>query len=106
MLCRRLITSTAAATALVVGIPLQAQTDAENQSAMPLAGTTLPAETLRESRFRILDLDGDNFITREEVHADDAVLTSQFRSLDRNDDGRLSEAEYVLFGVPESAVAE
>ena len=108
MLTRRLIAHAGAAAALAVAIPLQvqAQSDTDTQSAMPLAGVTLPAETLRESRFRFLDLNGDEYLTREEIDEDDPVLSSQFRSLDRNNDGRLSKVEYVSIGKLEPSTAQ
>jgi len=65
---------------------------------MTLSGETLPMESVRDARFRFIDLDGDGYITRQEIGEDDGVLRSQFTSLDTDGDERLSEAEYVLFG--------
>ena len=81
--------------------PLHAQSTTDNRGAAPLAGQTLPAETLRESRFRFLDLNGDQHITLNEIDTGNSVLRSQFDSLDWNHDGRLSKSEYVTNGRPE-----
>jgi len=96
----RTITFAAAAASLALTIPLHAQSDVEEQSAMPIAGVTLPSETLREGRFRILDLNGDEFLSEDEIGEDDPILRSQFSSLDTDNDGRLSKPEYVLNGRP------
>lgn len=57
-------------------------------------GTAPPMEKLREGRFGFLDTNGDGYLTRDEIDADDEVLRSQFGSLDANGDGRLSPDEY------------
>ena len=77
-----------------------AQSDTDDRAAMPIVGQTLPAETIRESRFRFLDLDGDQYLTLREIDSGNAVLRSQFDSLDWDNDGRLSKSEYVLNGRP------
>ena len=77
-----------------------AQSNTDDRAAMPIAGQTLPAETIRESRFRFLDLDGDQYLTLEEIDSGNPVLRSQFDSLDWDNDGRLSKSEYVLNGRP------
>lgn len=76
------------------------QTKTEKSAPTPLAGQTLPSETLREGRFRILDLNGDHYLTIGEIGEKNPVLRSQFDSLDWNNDGKLSEPEYVLNGRP------
>lgn len=96
---RSAIVAAIAAFAFTTTIP--AQSASEGQSIMSIAGETLPAETLRESRFRFLDLDGDGFVKLDEIDPEDSVLRSQFDSLDWNNDGRLSEAEFVLNGRPQ-----
>ena len=77
-----------------------AQKSNDSGATTPIAGQTLPSETLREGRFRILDLNGDNYLTPDEIGDSNPVLRSQFDSLDWNNDGRLSEPEYVLNGRP------
>lgn len=59
-----------------------------------------PMESVRDARFRFLDLDGNGFIAPREVDSDQAVLRSQFDSLDADGDGRLSEDEFVKFTNP------
>lgn len=76
------------------------QTKAGDRAIAPIAGQTLPSESLREARFRILDLNGDRYITADEIDKRSSILRSQFDSLDWNHDGKLSEPEYVLNGRP------
>jgi hypothetical protein len=91
----------AATLAFAFATTTRAQSAGEDKSSLAIAGETLPAESIRESRFPILDVDGDGYIRREEVRNDDPVLKSQFDSLDWDNDGKLSEAEYVLNGRPQ-----
>lgn len=93
-------TSAAAFMICTASAPSLAQSNTDERGATPIAGQTLPAETLRESRFRFLDLNGDQHLTLKEIDSGDAVLRSQFDSLDWNNDGKLSESEYVLNGRP------
>lgn len=64
----------------------------------PITGVTNASEVIRESRFKILDSNGDGYLTRDEVPQSDRTLKSMYTSLDENGDGRLSEPEYVLNG--------
>ena len=104
MSCMRTIPAPMALVAAAMTFPMHpahAESKATTESTMTITGVTEPAETLREGRFRFLDLDGDGFLTREEIDDDNGVLLSQFESLDWDDDGRLSEAEYVRIGRPQ-----
>lgn len=65
---------------------------------VPLTGVTNASEAIRETRFKFLDLDGDGYLSHDEVPEDDLSLRSMYSSLDENDDGLLSEPEYVLNG--------
>ena len=62
---------------------------------MDIVRAEAPTLKIRETRFGFLDVDHDGFLVGEEVPEDDAQLRSQFASLDADDDGRLSRAEYV-----------
>lgn len=96
----RIFRCAAAAATILLTLPVHSQSDTDAQFSMPLAGATHPVETLRESRFQILDLDGNRFLTRDEIDKGESILRSQFDSLDWNNDGRLSEPEFVLIGAP------
>lgn len=65
---------------------------------VPVTGVTNASEAIRESRFELLDLNGDGYLTRDELPQSEGVLASMYSSLDEDGDGRLSEAEYVLNG--------
>ena len=65
---------------------------------MSITGPTNASEAIRQSRFRFLDRNSDGYISRDEVPESDPTLVSMYDSLDENDDGRLSEPEYVLNG--------
>ena len=98
-----IISSVTAATSMMLCafvVAASPQTTSDRNANTPIAGKTLPAETLREGRFRILDLNGDNYLTTDEIGDSNPVLKSQFSSLDWNNDGKLSEPEYVLNGRP------
>ena len=57
----------------------------------------LSTEAIRLSRFKILDINGDGYLSPNEVPKRDSTLRSQFRVLDHNHDGRLSVNEYAFF---------
>jgi hypothetical protein len=57
----------------------------------------LSTETIRLTRFKILDINGDGYLSPDEVPKHDSTLRSQFRVLDDNRDGRLSANEYAFF---------
>lgn len=57
----------------------------------------LSTETIRLARFKILDINGDGYLSPDEVPEHDSTLRSQFRVLDNNRDGRLSVNEYAFF---------
>lgn len=63
---------------------------------MDIVRAEAPTLKIRETLFGFLDVDHDGFLVREEVPEDDAPLRSQCASLDADEDGRLSRAEYVL----------
>lgn len=50
-----------------------------------------------EERFRILDADGDGFVSMEEASQ---ARAEEFRRLDRNRDGRVSEREFTDRALP------
>ncbi len=54
-----------------------------------------PMLNARSKKFRFVDLNDDGYISRDEI-GDDDQLRSQFGSLNTNNDGKLSEDEYVL----------
>lgn len=75
--------------------------DAQNRAGKapaPISGQTNASEVMRESRFAFMDLNKDGYVSRDEVPQQYRVLESMFSSLDEDDDGRLSEAEYVMNG--------
>jgi hypothetical protein len=85
--------------AAAMAVPL-ALVAAQPAAAADGAGPSLhelnaPMANVRAARFHLLDLNGDGYMSRDEIPAGDAVLRSQFPSLDRNHDGRLDLAEYV-----------
>jgi len=55
-----------------------------------------PSVTMRATEFHFLDLDHDGYITLGDVK--DPVTRSQFATLDRNHDHRLSEDEFLGLG--------
>jgi hypothetical protein len=55
-----------------------------------------PEQTMRASAFTVMDIDGDGYLTLDEIH--DPVLRSQFQTLDKNHDGRLDRSEYSGIG--------
>jgi hypothetical protein len=57
----------------------------------------LSTEAIRLTRFKILDINGDGYLSPDEVPKRDSTLRSQFRVLDNNRDGRLSANEYAFF---------
>lgn len=65
---------------------------------MPITGVTNAPEVIRETRFRFLDLNAEGYISRDEIPEDDLSLKSMYPSLDEDDNGLLSEPEYVLNG--------
>jgi len=77
------------------GFTVQAQ---EHSPASLAEEGVLPMESMRLARFRFLDLDGDGYLSRDEIPDADEVLRSQFSTLDRDGDGRLSAGEYGLYG--------
>jgi Ca2+-binding EF-hand superfamily protein len=70
---------------------------AKSTSLQSQAGETLPMETVRATRFELMDLNGDGYLQPDEVDPNDTTLLSQFRVLDEDGDGQLSEAEFALF---------
>jgi len=88
-----------AATALACGGLLTAAAApclAQNQDQQTeLVPDIRPMETVRASRFKFLDLDGDGCLTRSEIPDDDPVLRSQFQTLDTDRNGCVSLDEYV-----------
>ena len=82
----------------VISSPVRADSDASSEA--DITRSVLPVESIRDTRFRFLDLDGDGFLSGDEIGEDDSVLRSQFDSLDADRDGRLSKDEYALFSDP------
>ena len=80
--------------------PLGAAKDRKNGE-MAITGVTNASEVIRESRFEFFDLNGDGYLTREEIPENERILMSMYTSLDENGDGKLSEPEYVLNGKAE-----
>ncbi len=79
-------------TVLLAGTAGASAQSSESQAAGGLVPDVRPMNTVRASAFTILDINGDGYLTRDEV--EDPVTRSQFPSLDRNHDGRLDRAEY------------
>jgi hypothetical protein len=92
----RLIFSAAAA--LCLAFPVQA---AEESVPRASAGATQPAEAAnpapRGSLFDRLDTDRDGYLTREEMDSDEA-RKGNWISSDRDNDGRISRAEFTEIG--------
>ena len=63
---------------------------------MSITGATQASEAIRESLFRFLDLNDDDYLDRDEVPDSELTLKSMCSCLDENDDGRLSEPDCVL----------
>ena len=75
--------------------------EGQEDDRIAITGVTNPSEVIRESRFKIFDLDADGYLTREEIPKEEQNLLSMYTSLDENSDGKLSEPEYVLNGKAE-----
>lgn len=84
--------------AALIGVGFAVQAQEDSPAASLAEEDVLPMESVRLARFRFLDLDGDGYLSRNEVPAADEVLRSQFSTLDRDGDGRLSAGEYGLYG--------
>ncbi len=74
---------------------------AQSQAGQELVkAEALPMDAVRAGRFHFMDVNGDGFITLDEIPADDVVTRSQFSTLDRNNDGRLTLEEFAVYGKP------
>lgn len=74
-----------------------AQTQTNQSDAADLTSEQVaPMLSVRATRFKFLDTDGNGYITGDEVKPDNGELRSQFDSLDADGDKRLSQTEYVL----------
>lgn len=74
---------------------------AQSQASQELVkAEALPMDAVRAGRFHFMDVNGDGFLTLNEIPADDVVARSQFGTLDRNDDGRLTLEEFAVYGKP------
>jgi hypothetical protein len=63
------------------------------QHKIDLYNSPPPSVTMRATKFHFLDLNHDGYVTLDDLK--DPVMRSQFATLDRNHDHRLSEDEFL-----------